>query len=108
MVRNYYTEAEIILCAYAALYDAGDFGGVECIGLLTKRSDASIQMKIRNICAILDSKGIQRFNLLSGLTGRSSGETVRKTHWDFIETVVKLSKHDLLQRCLEVIETRKE
>ena len=57
---NYFTPDEIVLCTYAAMYDARDFGGVSKIQGLTNRSRASIQMKIQNIASMVDEAGISR------------------------------------------------
>ena len=80
MTRNYYTNDEIVLCTYAAIYNANDFGGINVICSLTGRSASSIPMKIRHIISTLDAKGIARFNSLQGLTGRTTGEDARDTN----------------------------
>ena len=104
MTRNYYTNDEIMLCTYAAIYDADDFGGKKVICALTGRSASSVPMKIRNIISTLEAKGIRRFNPLPGLTGRTTGDDARETNWDVIEPLTRLSKAALLQRCLDVID----
>lgn len=103
MPKNYYTNDEIMLCTYAAIYDANDFGGKEIIGTLTGRSLSSISMKIQNIIATLDAKGIPRFNRISGLTGRTTGESARETNWDVIAPLTHLPKEVFLQRCLALL-----
>lgn len=103
MPRNYYTNDEITLCTYAAIYDADDFGGREAICSLTGRPASSIPMKIRNIISTLDAKGIRRYNSMSGLTGRTTGDDARETNWEVIEPLARLSKQALLQRCFDII-----
>ena len=103
MKKNYYTENEILLCAYGALYDAGDFGGYVAICSLTGRGLVSIASKIRNIAATLDKYGVARYNSITPLTGRPPGEPARDTNWEFIEPLTRMSRQDLLQRCLLVL-----
>ena len=62
MKRNLFTYEEIVLCTYAAMYNANDFGGIEKIYDITNRSINSIKMKIMNIASMLDEEGIERFN----------------------------------------------
>ena len=103
MGRNYYTENEVVLCTYAALYDDNDFGGRSVICSLTERGLSSIDSKIRNIVATLDKKGVSRFNTVSPLTGRTTGEPARDTNWDIIEPLTKMSQQALLQRCSTIL-----
>ena len=101
--RNLYTEDEITLCTYAAIYDADDFGGLPAIERLTNRSAASVKMKIQNIAAMLDEAGIERHNSVSPLTGKPHGEGGRMTNWDQVETLYKLSREELLARCRAIV-----
>lgn len=101
--RNYYTEGEIILCTYAARYDPKDFGGKQVICTLTGRPRSSVEMKIRNIAAMLDDKGIYRSGNTSGLTGRTTGEAARNTNWDIVEPLARLTQEELLHRCQRLI-----
>src|SRR5258708_3541689 len=91
MRKNYYTENEVVLCTYAALYDANDFGGQSTICTVTGRRLSSIDSKIRNIAATLDKKGVARFNSVRPLTGRTTGEPARDTNWDIIEPLTKIA-----------------
>jgi hypothetical protein len=101
--RNYFTTGEIVLCTYAALYDARDFGGVSEIEGITGRSPASIQMKIQNIAAMVDDAGIARSSDVSPLTGLPAGETGRRTNWEIVEPLVRLSRQAFLEHCRKII-----
>jgi hypothetical protein len=46
---NSFTEDEVVLCAYAALHDGNEFGGIDGVHRWTNHSTSSISMKIRNI-----------------------------------------------------------
>lgn len=101
--RNYFTPDEIALCTYAAMYDARDFGGVSKIEGLTHRSNASIQMKIQNIAAMVDEAGISRSSDVSPLTGLPTGETGRKTNWAIVEPLSRLSRQAFLAQCRRIL-----
>lgn len=101
--RNTFTPDEITLCAYAAMYDAHDFGGLARIGDLTHRNPASISMKIQNIAAMLDEAGIPRFSFVSGLSGRPPGEKGRTTNWEQVQQLTRLSKDQFLSRCRAIL-----
>ena len=103
MARNYYTDDEIVVCTYAATYDADDFGGVDAVCSLTGRSAASIPMKIRNIASMLDSKAIPRHSKISGLTGKTRGDGGRNTNWDVVEPLTLLSRQAFLLRCKQIL-----
>lgn len=105
MPTNRYTENEIILCTYAALYDADDFGGEQRIDGLAGRTRVSVSSKIRNFAALLDKKNVRRFNTLSPLTGRPKGEEARETDWDVVEPLTRVPKGDLLNRCRALLLT---
>lgn len=105
-----YTNEEVTLCTYAAMYDSNDFGGNNAILNLRRppnptHSMASIKMKIMNIASMLDERGIQRENdTISPLTGKTTGEYGRTTNWDVVQRLYGLAKEDLLQKCLTIIE----
>ena len=101
--RNYFTPNEIVLCTYAAMYDARDFGGISKIEDIRHRSRASIQMKIQNIAAMVDDAGIARSSDVSPLTGLPTGQTGRTTNWDVVEPLSRLSKSALLERCRNIV-----
>ena len=101
MKRNLFTYEEIVLCTYAAMYNANDFGGIEKIYDITNRSINSIKMKIMNIASMLDEEGIERFNynIISPLTGLPTGETGRRTNWDIVSSLCTLPKNEFLTKC---------
>ena len=101
--RNYFTRDEIVLCTYAAIYDASDFGGISKIEDLTHRSLASIKMKIQNIAAMLDEAGAKRYSNVSPLTGLPQGQTGRMTNWEIVEPLYKLPKQALFQKCRSIL-----
>lgn len=102
--RTPFSRPEIILCAYAAIYDSSDFGGIGVIQRLQSRSLSSIKLKIQNIVAMLDEEGLNRNNRESALTGLPKGERGRRTNWDIVESYITLSRHHFLQECLAIIE----
>jgi hypothetical protein len=103
MPRNSYTEDEVILCTYAALYDQEEFGGIDTIHRLTNRSISSIKMKIQNIAAILDEENIPRNPRISPLSGMPPGEAGRRTHWDIVESLTKTSRETLQGLCRKIV-----
>ena len=105
MRGHLYTEEEVILCTYAAMYSVNDFGGINKIQSLQNRSLDSIKMKIMNIASMLDENKIERFNYDSvfPLTGLSTGRTGRKTNWNIVSKIYKLERNIFLQRCKEIL-----
>jgi len=103
--RNYFTPEEITLCAYAAMYEAADFGGESKITRLTNRSPASIRMKIQNIAAMLDHAGIRRERVVSPLTGLRHGQVGRTTNWETVEPLARLGRKTFLERCHGILAT---
>jgi hypothetical protein len=100
--KNYFTDDEIVLCTYAALYDAEDFGGVSRIEKLTNRSRSSIKMKIQNIAAFHEA-GIRRHSRVSPLTGLTTGRSGRTTNWKTVEPLAKLTKQSLFEKCCRIL-----
>ena len=102
MPRKPYTSEDIVLCTYIARY---------CTGLLTEsrvanyggRSAGSVKMKVQNIVAMLDEKGIERCPDIAPLTGRPQGETGRETNWPQVEHLVTLDKADLWAQCKKIL-----
>lgn len=103
MPKNYFTDDEIVLCAYAALYDENEFGGVNGIRQITQRSLSSISMKIRNIAAKLDEEHISRNNQVTPLTGTPQGSKSRSTNWGVVEPLTRKRKGDFQAQCEEII-----
>lgn len=103
--RNYFTHEEIVLCTYAAMYKADDFGGLQEIERLTLRSAASIKLKVQNIAAMLDEAGVERDSDVRGLSGLPAGEHGRATNWDEVSHLYPLPREQFLHRCREVLAT---
>ena len=106
MTGKLYTKEEVILCTYAEMYDADDFGGINQIHLLHNRSLSSIKMKIMNIASMLDENGIKRFNYnrVPPLTGLTTGKRGRRTNWDIVSTLYCIDKNEFLLKCKSIIE----
>ncbi len=102
MSRNLYTENEIILCTYLALYDTNDFSETD-IYKIFNRSESSIKMKIQNIAAMLDEEEIKRYSKIKGLSGVTTGEKGRRTNWNWVEKLIKLSKNELFLKCEAIL-----
>ena len=103
MRKNYFTEEEIILCAYAALYNEADVGGINGIHQLTRRSRSSISMKIRNIVAKLDEEHIPRNHRFTPLTGVTQGKSGRPTNWDVVASLTRKPQKDFQAQCQIII-----
>ena len=103
MRKNYFTEDEIVLCTYAALYDEAEFGGINGIHQITRRSPSSISMKIRNIVAKLDEEGISRNRRLTPLTGTAVGGRGRPTNWEIVGPLARKPQRDLQAQCQQII-----
>jgi hypothetical protein len=103
MPKNYFTNDEIVLCAYAALYDENEFGGINAIRQITQRPISSISMKIRNIASKLDEERISRNNRVTPLTGTPQGSKSRSTNWDIVEPLTRKSKRDFQAQCQAII-----
>jgi hypothetical protein len=96
---------EIVLCAYAARFNGDDFPGIDAIHSLLGRSRASIQMKIQNIAAMLEEQGIVRSNEVSPLSGRTTGEQGRRTNWDIVSGLLRLSREEHLAECHRILQS---
>lgn len=104
MGRNYFSIDEIVLCAYAAMYDAKDFGGYKIISSVTGRSAGSILMKIRNFASLLDDEGVARMNNIRPLSGMPPGESGRKTNWDIVSSNITLPKSEFKDKCISILD----
>ena len=70
---------------------------------LTGRSEASIKLKVQNIAAMLDYKGIARNQSVTALTGQARGETGRETDWGAVEPLIQIGKEAHWTRCKEIL-----
>ena len=102
MARNTYTDEEVILCAYIALYGRVLFIEKK-IASTFERSEASIIMKVQNIAAMLDEEGIERNNEISALSGVTTGQEGRRTNWDIVNKMVNIGKDEHKQLCKNII-----
>lgn len=113
MQRVKYTTEEITLCTYAAMYDSDDFGGDNAIRKLHSRpteqhSMASIKMKIKNIASMLDERDIPRYNRITPLTGKPTGENGRTTNWNIVQHLYCLEREAFKKKCMAIIENAKK
>ncbi len=102
MPRNLYTEDEIILCTYLARYGRDEFSEIE-IHEKYNRSLNSIKMKVQNIAAMLDEEEITRYSDVRGLSGVTTGESGRRTNWEWVRRLIPLSKKELFLRCESIL-----
>lgn len=91
------------VCTYAALHDLDEIGGVAAIQSLTGRSTASIRMKIQNIAAMAYEENIPHNPRISRLTGATTGEPARRTHWDQIQGHARKSRERLRDQCWKIL-----
>ena len=98
-MRNLFTQEEITLCTFVAIYGPDDLVRMEDIHKLKGRNLTSIDLKIRNIAAMLDEKGIRRYSDVHPLSGVTTSEEGIRTNWEWVEPLTKLSKAQLLVRC---------
>lgn len=97
-----YTEEEIILCTYIARFD-NKLMSESKISSVRNRSIGSIKMKIQNIVAMLDEKGIERNPSLTALAGMPTGQVGRKTDWEVVSQLCLLDKKDHWKKCKEIL-----
>ena len=102
MTRKSYTEDEVVLCSYIALYDGALLSERKISGI-EKRSEGSVKMKVQNIVAMLDDKGVPRNRKVSALAGLPAGESGRETDWDLVSEMIKIGKNDHWAKCKEII-----
>lgn len=103
MQRNTFTKDEIILCAYAALYDENEFGGIEGVHRLTNRPTSSISMKIRNIVAMLQEDDLPHNRSITPLTGTAPGQPSRRTNWETVEPLTRIPREKLKSHCQRIV-----
>jgi hypothetical protein len=105
MLKNYYTENEIVLCTYIAMHGR-TLLNEQKIASFGRRSKDSVKMKVQNIAAMLDEKGVLRCSDIPALSGKPLGENGRETDWGVVESLVEFTKKELLARCAEILRTQ--
>lgn len=98
MKRNLYTKEEIILCTCIARFGRNEVTEND-IHTFSKRSLASIKMKVQNIASMLHEHGYEIDDNVSMLTGKPQGEKGRKTNWEIVEKIANLTKDELSRMC---------
>lgn len=99
--RNFFTENEIVLCAYIARFGRDKFDE-PAIHRWCSRSLDSIKLKVRNIAAMLDEEGYPLSSRIAPLSGRPHGETGRRTNWNVVSRLVQLSENAHYERCVRI------
>lgn len=102
MSRKPYAEDEIILCTYIAIYGPGLLVEKK-VASFGKRSEGSVKMKVQNIVAMLDDKGIDRHPSISALSGVTAGDSGRETDWAQVQILAGLEKAELWGMCKEIL-----
>lgn len=97
-----YTSNDIVLCTYIARYGTGRFAESK-VARYGGRSEGSVKMKVQNIVAMLDEKGIERCPDINPLSGKPHGETGRETNWPQVERLVTLDKADHWAQCKNIL-----
>jgi len=97
-MRLPFTENELILCTYIALYGKGLLIEKK-IAKYGHRPEDAVKRKIKNIAAILHEKGIPRCHNITP----STGSVNRKTDWPIIKDVLFIEKTHLLHKCKEIL-----
>ena len=105
MTRKPYTSEDIILCTFIARYGSGRFTESK-VAKYGGRTADSVKMKVGNIVAMLDEKGIERCPDIAPLTGMPQGEAGRNTNWSQVEHLVTLDKADLWAQCKKILIVR--
>ncbi|BBP44195.1 hypothetical protein [Thiosulfativibrio zosterae] len=100
-MRKLFTKEEIVLCTYIAKFGRGYFNEKQ-ITLLENRSEASVKMKVKNIAAMLDEEGLPHSPDVSTLSGVPTGKEGRRTNWDIVGPIAKISKEEHNQICREI------
>jgi len=101
-VKNYYSEDEIILCTYIARFGRGLLVEKK-VSTFGKRPISSVQMKVQNIAAMLDEKGIPRSLDITPLSGKTTGRSGRETDWPVVEKLASMEKSEIWTKCKEIL-----
>ena len=96
MKGKLYTESEIVLCTFFAIY-GNDLFEMEAISKLENRSMGSIAMKIEGIAAMLEEYEVP---LYSGITpSRHCGVT----NYGLVKELAKLDKLSFQAKCQPIL-----
>lgn len=60
-------------------------------------------MKIQNIASMLDEEKIKRYNNVRPLTGKTTGESGRRTNWNIVKLYIDKPKDAFLTKCNEIL-----
>ena len=102
MTGNPYTNKDIILCTYIARYGTGLLTEAK-VAKYGGRSTDSVKMKVHNIVAMLDEKGIERCPDIAPLSGKPPGQAGRETNWSQVRHLISLEKTDLWAECKNIL-----
>jgi hypothetical protein len=102
MTRTPYSQDEIILCAYIALYGKTILREKK-IASSFNRSEASVIMKVQNIAAMLEEEGIERSPGIPALSGVTTGADGRRTNWEMVKKMIDLGKDEHKRLCIDII-----
>lgn len=102
MPRNLYIEDEITLCTYLARFGHREYSEID-IHEKYGRSIDSIKMKVQNIASMLDEEEITRYSDVKGLSGVTTGESGRRTNWEWVKRLISLSKEELFSKCESIL-----
>jgi hypothetical protein len=102
-----FTDAEYVLCTYAAINGEEDLGGFAAMNLNghTMRSveHNSIEDKIRNIVADLKGVGKDYCSKWRPLSGTTTHRPPRYTRWDIVEPLTHFTREELLAKCIAIL-----
>ena len=104
-MANLYTEEEVMMCTYIALYGRKNFTEKDICEFSKKREEGSMKMKLRNICTMLEEMGILLSIKYSKLSGLPKGQSGRDTNWEWVKKYLpdKINQQELLKKCLQKI-----
>jgi len=93
--RPPYSFKEVIGCLYVARFGESEKITLEAIRSLTPRSLPSVKMKVSNIVSQLQERSLPTHPSLSPLTGLTTGEKGRLTHWTWIQPHTSADRDEL-------------
>lgn len=90
---------EVIVCAYVAMYGDEDLGGLARAAESLNRDAGSLRLKVQNIVAMLDVRGLPRNPTTRPLAGRTTGRPPHDTDWVVIEPFTRILRNEHLAVC---------